>query len=451
MLAADHLSYTLGLICGLALLALFAVAMALAIAPMVRERDRRFVWALAIAAAITIVKLVSLRRLSGVTVDIMQFVTWGRAMAQFGPAYVYAPQFVCRYTPAYLYALWPAAAFAPDRPEYLRIFIESPAVIADFLLAITVYAAARLASGNRFALPASLMVALNPTLAYTSTFWGQNDSAIAFPVMLSLVMALQSRYALAWAIAIVAALIKAQGLMLLPILAWWTLIDARFREWLKSALGAVIAAIVVIAPFQVGHPWRFIYDVFSSSLGFFPWASVNAFNLMLALGGLIRMDSDRLFGPVSYFLLGNVLFGATYVLAGWITLWKRDAWGLVFAVFMVYFGMFVFAPRMHERYLYYAVALLAPVMFRSRTLPALYVLLSITLMLNMAYVFLDLTYVRGLVEGHLILGDRAKLAISLVNLTAFAMAASYGIDAAATAASTPAPINALLMTGEPRS
>ncbi len=432
MLAGDRLSYIAGVCCGLLLLALFAIALVLAIAPMVRDRDRRFAIALTIAGAITLVKLALLPYLPGVTIDLVQFETWAYAMAQYGPAHIYDPEFICKYTPAYLYALWPAAALAP-RFESLRVFIESPAIIADFLLAVTVYAAASMAGRFRFALPASLLVILNPTLIYTSTFWGQNDSAIAFPVLLSLVMALQSQYALAWAIAIVAALIKAQGLMLLPILAWWTLINARFTDWLKAAAGAFLAAIVVIVPFQIGHQWRFIFDVYAISFGFFPWASVNAFNLMLVLGGLIRLDNHRLFGPISYFVLGNVLFGAAYVIAAWIALRRRDAWGLLFSMFIVYLGMYVFAPRMHERYLYYAVALLAPVMFRSRTLLALYVVLSVTLLLDMAYVWLDLIYVRGFVEGRLLLGNGGKLAISIINVAAFGIAAGYGLRAASRA------------------
>ena len=200
MTASGQASYVLGLICGLLLLALFTIALALAIRPMVREGDRRFRLALAIVGAVTIVKLALLRHLPGVTVDLMQFESWGRALAQFGPARVYDPEFVCKYTPAYLYALWPAAALAPNWPEYPRIFIESPAVIADFLLAVTVYAAARLSAPLRFALPASLLVALNPALIYTSTVWGQNDSAIAFPVLLSVVMAAESHFAIAWAL-----------------------------------------------------------------------------------------------------------------------------------------------------------------------------------------------------------------------------------------------------------
>lgn len=430
MPATDQASYVLGVICGLLLLALFTAALTLAIRPMVRERDRRFGLALAIAVAVTFVKLALLSHLPGVTVDLMQFEAWGHAMAQFGPAHVYDPEFSCKYTPAYLYALWPAAAMAPNRPEYPRMFIESLPIIADLLLAVTVYAASCRLGLLRLALPTTLLVALNPALIYDSTVWGQNDSAIAFPLLLSVVMAAESRYAIAWALAIVAALLKAQGLVLLPILAWWTLVTGKFTDWLTAAGAALATAVVVLAPFQLGHPWHFALDLYATSMGSFPWASVNAFNLMLALGGLIVLDSDKLYGPVSFFMLGNALFGGVCLIAAWIA-WRRPAaWGLMFSVFIIYFGMFMFVPRMHERYLYYAVALFAPLIFTSRMTIALYTTLSVTLLLDMAYVFFDLVYVHGFVEGHLIIGPEGRLAISIVNLAAFALAAAYGLAVA---------------------
>ncbi|HTW89721.1 MAG TPA: hypothetical protein VMD75_17115 [Candidatus Binataceae bacterium] len=431
MPASDHASYVLGVICGLLILALFVVALALAIRPMVRERDRRFAFACVLVLALAIVKLALLQYLPGDTVDVMQFENWGSAIARFGPAHIYDPEFLCKYTPAYLYPLWAASAMARNQPTHLRIFIESVPIIADLLLALTVYAASCRVAPRRLALPATLLVALNPTLIYASTEWGQNDSVLALALLLSVLMAADSNYAIAWALAIVAALIKAQGLMLLPILAWWTLVTGSPTNWLRAAAAAIATAVLVIIPFQLGHPWHFVLDVYATSTGWFPWASVNAFNLMLALGGLLVPDNVKVWGPVSFFVLGNVLFGGAYLIAAWIAWRRRTAWGLMFSVFIVYLGMFVFLPRMHERYLYYALPLLAPLALGSWTTLALYATLSVTLLLNMAYVFCDLVYVPGLVEDHLFIGPHGRPAIAIVNLAAFLLAAGYGLAVAA--------------------
>lgn len=422
----DTAGYILGIVCGLLLYALFARGLFIAVGPFLRERNSQI--ALALLIAITIVKLALLRVLPGEPVDLSQFVRWGDALARFGPTHIYEPRFLCNYTPAYFYALWPAYALAPKNSESQRMFVEGITVLGDFFLGLAAYGAVRRIADVRLAIPTILFLALNPAVIYTSTAWGQNDSAIAFPVLLSVVVALDSRYALAFAIAVVGAMVKAQGLILLPILAWWTLINGDFKDWLKSAGAALATAVVVLAPFQLGHSWHFLIDVYSTSLGLFPWPSVNAFNLMLLLtGNTTVLDTDMLIGSISYSMIGKTLFAATLALAAWIMYRRRSAWDCLYGVFLVYFGMFLFVPRMHERYLYYAVALLAPLVFTSKTMMALYVTLSVTSLLDVAYVFFNLVQIPGWVEGHLLLGFGSREAISIINVAAFVVAASYGI------------------------
>ena len=424
----DAAGFILGIFCGLLLYAVFAKGLLIAVGPY--KGDRNFHIALAILVAITIVKLAMLRVLPGEPVDLSQFLRWGQALTRFGPTHIYETQFLCNYTPAYFYALWPGWALAPDNWDWQRMFVEGITVLGDFFLGLAAYGAVRRIADVRFAIPTILFLALNPAMFYTSTVWGQNDSAIAFPVLLSVVV-LESQYALAWAIAIVAAMIKAQGLILLPILAWWTLINSGFKDWLKSAGAALTTAIVVLLPFQLGHPWHFLIDVYSTSLGLFPWPSVNAFNLMLLLmGDRFVLDTDTLIGPISYSMIGNTLFAATMVLAAWIMYRRASAWNCLYAVFLVYFGMFLFVPRMHERYLYYAVALLAPLLFTSRTLMALYVTLSVTSFLDVAYVFFNLVKIPGWIDGHLLLSFGGREVIAIVNIAAFLVAAGYGTAAA---------------------
>jgi len=425
----DLLSYALGVVTGLTLAAVFASAVVSALKPIVGSKDRCFTIVAGIVTSLAIVKVAMLPYLPGEIVDLRQFEIWGLAMAHLGPAHAYDPRFACMYTPAYLYVLWAAAEITARTGFNLRVMVEIPLVAADLLLALIVYAAARKVGTARAASAAALLVAFNPALIYISTVWGQNDSVLALTVLLSVLMAAERRFAMAWAIAVMAGMIKAQGLMLIPILAWLTLISGGKRDWLRSAAATIAITILIIAPFQVVHPWHFIWDVYSSSANFFPWASVNAFNLMLAMGGLIVLDTDRVIGPVSYFELGNFLFAMVYVLAAWI-IWRQSSpWLLFYSVFIVYLGMFTFAPRMHERYLFYAVALMAPLVPTSRTIGALYAALSVTLFLDAAYVFFNLVRVPGMAEGHLPLGPDARFAISIVNVAACVVAVGYGIFA----------------------
>jgi dolichyl-phosphate-mannose-protein mannosyltransferase len=422
-------STNLAMLCGTVLLVLIAAAITLTIRPLVRERDRRFAIALGVLTAITIVKLTLLPFYPGYVADIRKFELWGNMMARLGPAHVYDPQIACKYTPAYLYALWASVVASPllaarlplERVDVLRILVESPPIIADVLLCASVYAGLRRMAPSRLALPGTMLLALSPSMIYTSTFWGQNDSVLMLLVMLSVLLAADSRYAMAWAMAAIAMLIKPQGLLLLPVLAWWTLLTGDWRVWLKSAAAFIAAAIVVIAPFQVSHGWHFIIDVYESLLDITAFASFNAFNLMAVLGGLRVPDSREAFGGISYFMLGNLLLACVCVLAGWILWAKRIERSLLFSAFLVYLGLFVLETRVHERYLYFAVVLLTPLVFASRATVVLWAVLT-------AAHFINIVYVKGLLDAGVPLygSNPIATAVGIVNLTAFAVATALG-------------------------
>ncbi len=214
------------------------------------------------------------------------------------PAHVYDPQINCRYMPGYLYALW--AAVAPAREfsiwdpfeatdasvATLRVLVRIPPVVADFLLALAIFAWPRNVERDARRprkwreLAPVVLFALNPALLFTSVAWGQNDSVLTLPVMLALLMASQANYGLAAAVVALAVIIKLQAVIVLPILGIWILLHSRIRDWVIAALAFVGTVIIAFAPFQIGRPWDFLPRVIASSAEYFPYTSLNAFNLM---------------------------------------------------------------------------------------------------------------------------------------------------------------------------
>jgi dolichyl-phosphate-mannose-protein mannosyltransferase len=420
------ISKTLGILCGFSLLALLIAALVVALRPLPGEKRPRFTLTLVSLAAIMIMKFALLPFFPGFDTDIIHFEGWAALMAVFGPAGVYSPHYETRYAPAYLYALWPAGVLAsmlPERilPAGMRLFVESPPLIADFLLGLAAYAALRRMAAGRLAFAGTLLVALNPPLVFTSLVWGQNDSLLALPMLLSMLLAAQSCFGIAWAMAALAVLTKAQGLLALPMLAWWTVLSGRFSNWLRAAAGFLATAIVVILPFQLSHGWHWIIDVYESSLDFFPLTSVNAFNLMAILGGFRNSDATRVLG-ISFLALGNCLMAVTCLLAGYILWCTRTMRGLLFSLFLTYLGFFVLSTRVHERYLYFAVVLGAPLIFDSWAMALLYCTISATLLLNLIYVAFSPVGTLMIVPL-----DGPAITASLINIAAFAAAAIYGV------------------------
>jgi len=425
------IAYALAIVCGIALTTLFAAAMYVAVGPCWGERRREVRILLVILGAITLVKFLVLPHFPGFPSDTFHFLVWGEVMTRSGPSAIYVPQFDCRYLPGYLYVLW--AAVAPARISYfgheitdastsvLRVLVRVPPSLADVALALVIFAWLRTTAGARRGIGAVMMFALNPALIYTSVVWGQNDSVLTLPLELALLLAWQRDYALASAAAAFALMIKLQGLIVLPILGLWILIHGRPRDWILAAAAFLAIIVVTFAPFQIDKPWDYLYTVMASSADYFPYTSMNAFNLPALIFGLRVRDSVTLFG-ISAFDLGLGLLSALYLVA-LLIMWRgRSARTLLYAAFLAYLGFFVLPTRIHERYLYFALALLTPMALDSWATLSMYAALTITFLINQ---HLTLRFISGFTSKaqH----DPYASAVACVNIAALAVAIVYGL------------------------
>ena len=282
------------------------------------------------------------------------------------------------------------------------------------------YAFVRRGSRPEMAFIAMLMVALNPPLLFDTVVWGQSDSVMTFVTLLSIVAILGEQYEIAWGLAAIAVLVKPQGLMMLPVLGFWTMLETDFATWIRSGVALIAVAIIGIAPFQIGHEWNWIIKLYTSTAAYYHETSVNAFNLMALLGGLRQADSDTFVG-VSYFALGMSLLVPLYAFVAWI-LWRgRTPTRLLFASFIAIFGFFMVAPRMHERYLYPAIALAVPLALEAPEMLAVFVIISITCLINLAYILHTLNTVVFLDAR-----DGLAMATSALNVVALGLAVYYG-------------------------
>jgi dolichyl-phosphate-mannose--protein O-mannosyl transferase len=418
-----------GLVSGLLLLALLCYSVYVYTAPLLRDRNRSLWWALAILFGVAIVKLALLPWFDGYKNDISSYESWALQMAAQGPAGIYHTGYFLDYPPGYLYALWLAGIIAGAVGAggvALRLIVEAPALVADSVLALLVFVLVRRTAPARrtAAYVAMLLVALNPALGYDTIVWGQSDSVLTMVIMLSVAMALDGEFELAWGLAALSVLVKPQALMYVPVLGLWTLLNATYSQWVRSALAAAVVAVVGVFPFQFGHPWYWILELYHSTAAYYHETSVNAFNAMALLGGLRKPDTDTIAG-VSYFSLGMGLLVPLYAFVGW-RLWnERSPRGLIFATFTALFGFFMLAPRMHERYLYAGLVFAAPLAVEGAEMAAVFAILTVTGLFNLAYVLHTLGTTVFLDSR-----DGFAMAASAMNVVALALAADYGLGLA---------------------
>jgi len=412
-----------GFIAGAILIGLVAYALFDYLRPLIDDRDSGITAALLVLGALAAVKLAVMPFFPGFGPDVGDYQAWAGQIATYGPAHTYQAGFFLDYPPGYLYALWVVGLIAHvigASGDFYRVIIESPAIVADFALALLMYAFVRRGSRPAMAFIAMLMVALNPPLLFDTVVWGQSDSVMAFVTLLSIVAILGRQYEIGWGLAAIAVLVKPQGLMILPVLGVWTMLEADFATWVKSGVALIAVAIIGIAPFQIGHEWSWIFKLYTSTAAYYHETSVNAFNLMALIGGLRQADSGT-FAGVSYFALGMSLLVPLYGFIAWI-LWRgRTPTRLLFASFIAIFGFFMVAPRMHERYLYPAVVLAVPLALEAPEMLAVFVVVSLTSLINLAYILHTLNTVVFLDAR-----DGLAMATSALNVVALALAVYYG-------------------------
>ncbi|HUY27996.1 MAG TPA: phospholipid carrier-dependent glycosyltransferase [Candidatus Binataceae bacterium] len=378
----------LGMVSATVLLAIVGYAFWLAASSLKGDREAGLDSALVGLVGLAVIKTAMLPFFPGFGPDVGSYQAWALQISSLGPAHTYQQGYFLDYPPGYLYALWVAgiiARFTHATGDALRVIVESPAIVADFFLAFTIFAYVRRTSRPSIAYAALLMVALNPALLFDTVVWGQSDSVLTFTMWLSVIAILDDQYEIGWAMAAVSVLVKPQGLMLLPMLAWWTMLETPVWRWVRVGLVGIAVFIIGIAPFQIGHPWNWILDLYTSTAAYYHETSVNAFNLIALLAGLRRQDSGTIAG-ISWFGLGMSLLAPLYGFVAWIVWRKRSAQTMVYAAFITVFGFFMVAPRMHERYLYPALVFSIPLALESTEMLAVFAILTLTTLFNLAYI-----------------------------------------------------------------
>ena len=341
----------------------------------------------------------------GYPYDMSCFVAWGDKLAAQGPANFYSEGYFADYPPGYL----PVLGLVGLLRALFSLSYESPFTYLLLALVPTLCDAAaawlvwRVASRTMASSPALLLTAFtafDPLTLFDTGVWKQIDGAFALPLLLCFLLLEQRRYLPAAFLYGVALAIKPQALLFGPVLAACFLAAIVQQQDRFRALGRCFggAALALVPPLVMGVPFFGVRDLIPSLLekyfgtvSSYPYASINAFNWMTAMGGNWQpLDAPALFGiswqTVGWFMIlavtgGLVFFAMRSVKAGTFSpLLLAGYYGL---------GVFTFGHCMHERYMLPGVllVLLAAARWNDVRLYAAGFGLSLTGFLNLAEVY----------------------------------------------------------------
>jgi predicted membrane-bound dolichyl-phosphate-mannose-protein mannosyltransferase len=375
---------------------------------------------------------------SGIRVDVGDFAIWADRMASKGPGQFYQPGYLADYPPGYMYVLWGLGAIAELLRPITGILItpglvKLPGILADGGVAWLLFVYARRWgggwlgswSGERLGVVAAVIYLFNPGTIFDSAVWGQVDSVGTMVILASLYMLARGWTEAAAAGAVVAMLVKFQFGFLIPIVAVVGIKrhlfgrssdpdhdgrrdTIRVLTSLASGLGTLV---LLILPFRLAiwapaDPTLSLVDRFIAASNTYKGLTINAFNLWrnpwTGLGDYYRWGCDSppptcsgnegiafMLGslPVSWQLVGAILFGIAALITLWMVARRDDPAGLLIGALALAVAFFALPTRVHERYLFPALALAAPLVARTWKWAALYGVVTLSFFANVYWLY----------------------------------------------------------------
>lgn len=341
----------------------------------------------------------------GYPYDMSCFVAWGDKLAAQGPAAFYSEGYFADYPPGYLWVLGLVGAVRAalgiayeSRWTYLLLALVPS--VCDCVSAALVYAVARRGTvGRQMALVLAAFTAFDPLLLFDTAVWKQIDGAFTLPLLLCFLLLEQRRYLPAAVWFGLALAIKPQALLFGPVLAACFLAGIAVEQDRLRAFGRCFggAALALLVPLLTGIPFfglarlgPRLVEKYTDTMSGYPYASINAFNWLAALGGNWKSLSEP------------ALFGMSWQQLGWVHILLVTAGLAYFAVcsssgrfspllLAAYYGIGIFTLShcMHERYMVPGVllTLLAAARWNDIRLYAAGVGLSLTGFINLAAVY----------------------------------------------------------------
>jgi dolichyl-phosphate-mannose-protein mannosyltransferase len=350
---------------------------------MTRDRRQIVAWlALAVMLALGLWIRLAALDLTGHYGDAEVNGRWADRLAFYGPWDFYDHDDALY--PALLYAYWPIGEFLDGAAQARAV--KGLSIPFDLAIGVVAYLITRRMVGPLRGLVAPALYLFNPAVLLAGPVWGQVDAAGTLAYLLALLALAGRRFGLAGACAVLALLVKPQfGLVLLPVAVVAILEWRRTRSRapvVRSVLGGAAAYALVAIPLRM-DPISYIGQVIGAG-SFKQMSSANAANIWGLFHGYKKPDGDLVYIGAVLLVLG--------LTAAVLPLVRRQDLRMILAVGAFVIFAFYFLPtRVHERYLFPAMAVLAPLAAANWSVLAAYLLLSAGFAASMLYALVDTT------------------------------------------------------------
>jgi Gpi18-like mannosyltransferase len=246
----------------------------------------------------------------------------------------------------------------------LHLMMRLPSILTDFGMGFLAYLLVRREKGEKKAALASGLILLNPVVLWNSSVWGQTDSLNNFFFLLSLFLAFRKNYILSIISYTLSLYIKLSLLPLVPFYVVFLFFHSG-KNW-KQLLGGGLLSLVLIVlatlPIASNPLSWLLTTIPAMSGGELQNITVAAFNFwwMVTCGPItcpqsLPVIADTFMG-ITLNAWGYLLFATATLPILYLQLRSAEQMTrkqyVFFSFALVTFALFLFLPKMHDRYLY---------------------------------------------------------------------------------------------------
>ncbi len=318
------------------------------------EKLRRFaLWGGLLLLASLVFRLVLGYYSQGFSVDLDTFKAWGQMTLQSGLQNVYDTDKFLDYPPGYLYILATlerlrqAFGWAIEGQTYTLV-IKLPSILADILCGGALLWLGQKKLGDRAALLLSGAYLFCPAVFVNSAQWGQIDSLCTAILLASVLLLYGECYPPSGLLYGLAIICKPQMLVFAPLYLCFAI---KQKKWLQmlAGVGCAIGMILLVStPFTKNFDYLWLIDKYRATMDYYDYYSVNAMNFW----ALIRWNWKGLPGGAASAAL-TVLAPVLATAGCCLLMFRSKRKDAVFAAAPVLMGVvYMFAVKMHERYLF---------------------------------------------------------------------------------------------------
>ncbi|SET00752.1 phospholipid carrier-dependent glycosyltransferase [[Clostridium] polysaccharolyticum] len=240
------------------------------------------------------------------------------------------------------------------------LIFKMPGIIAELVTAAMIYKAAKANFAKRSTLILAGLFLINPVAVFDTGIWGQMDSVVSLCVILMCWYLYQKKTGKA-IIAFVAAVLMHPLMIILAPVLFIGVVDGLVLDGFEAKktvqaaaclAGSIMAAIMMCLPMGLSTVWDNVKQTYNGYL----YCSVNAYNFWNMIGYNWTPETATYLG-ITCRVWGCILIGVLLCASiAWHYLNKRKKEDYFYLAGLVLVGVFTFSTRMHERYLYNAMA-----------------------------------------------------------------------------------------------